>query len=812
MTARIPISAACALAALCLVACLIGPAMAETPEPDFEGFVFALTDDEVRAATTADPETLAETVQALSAIPTRVPGYGGANEAAQYVADRFRKAGLDNVASLTFTATAPVERYARIEVGGATIPMHCFWPNLVRTPTTPPEGVSGPLVYAGPGTLEALSGKPVEDGIVVLDYNSGRNWLNVPALGGKAVILVAPDDTTNLESTAKFLRTPANVPRFLISQEDWATLQPHVGQSATIHARMDWIDTEQANIAGWVRGTGTAPDEFGNALADDVMVLSAYYDSMSVVPALAPGADQSCGIAALIDLAEYFAENPPPRTVLFLATGAHGLFMQGAAEFFDRQLNELGVEPASFIALDLASGSPDLGVYNVGHGYFDAGIAYGLYKLFEPLGSQFTILAHRTALASGLYTMDEYLDKGMDKNPLLSPFVESLTGNGLARAGAHWGYTLPTGLAHEGEVGLLHGRLSYAFVTRGAERPLVDSPLDTADRVDFDNLAAQVRFLRPMLKEILHSRHPVLGFAARIDQIVDWQRQAHRAKVLPPSGTNAGVVSGRVVEFVPKKNYIPDEPKHGALVVVRRENANTYLGVRCEPIQQVRGDDASFRFSNVGRGTENLFSSRPREIDAFVLDPETGAIEFAKDLGRNGELSYPTRLYGQTTPPKVRRTVVVFPCYPVDLFDLFDPRYLQILSSIRVLDATTDTEPESYGFATARPSGNGPEPGAFSYFDPCATLFIQRKEHRSHTFKVLGSAGIFGQRLTLLNATPDDPTGAGFDATQGPIYNTALRAAHDMYYLNEQRLEDLTRTGILAADVDEGAEAIPLVV
>ncbi|MBI4558510.1 MAG: M28 family peptidase [Candidatus Hydrogenedentes bacterium] len=739
--------------------------------------------------------------------------------AAAYIHSEFEAAGLRAVRDMRFTVTSPVEFEGALTGDDVSVRVYGFWPNLVRTVTTPPGGIHGSLLYGGSGTVPELDGKEIEGSIVALEYNSGRNWLNVPALGGRAVLFIEPETTTHYESAAKFLRTPVNVPRFLISRSDWTLIQRTEGEKFTLEGGMSWQDVTETNVIGWVRGTAEEPDPEGRVLADEVVVISAYYDSMSVVPAIAPGAEQACGIAVLLDLARFVAAHPPPRSVLFLATSGHGLFMEGVTAFFDQHRKQLGVVPATFIALDLASTGDKVGAFCGGHAYWDMVLGQRLPNLFEPIGTQLNQIAHRTALTLGKYSQEEYLAKGLDRNPLLSPFVESLSGTSLAKAGVDWGFTLPSRMAHEAETALLFGQLAYAFVTWGAERPLVDSPLDTPERINPENLAAQARFLRPMLMEMLNSRDPVRGFITRIDQIVDWQRQGHRAKVFPPSGINAGEVSGRVVEFVPKKNYIPDEPKDNALVVVRREDENTYLGVRCEPVQRVRtvheGDRevrAYFRFANVARGMTNDFTSRPREIEAYVLDEETGDVTYAKDLGRNGELTYPTRVYGQTAPPAVRRTVVVFRCRAIDLFDTFDPRYMEILSSIRVLDGRTDTEPESWGLAMCPPSGGGGnDPGAARYYDPCATLFVDRRTGRAARIKVLGGAGVFGQRLTLLDATPEVPEGDGIEVSAGTIHHTALRAARDMITLNDFRIERLVNTGILSAGAT-GAADTPKVV
>jgi Zn-dependent M28 family amino/carboxypeptidase len=61
---------------------------------------------------------------------------------------------------------------------------------------------------------------------------------------------------------------------------------------------------------------------------------------MSVVPALAPGAEQASGITALIELARYFRAHPPARTVVFLATSAHHLGLRGIDDFIQRYLRK----------------------------------------------------------------------------------------------------------------------------------------------------------------------------------------------------------------------------------------------------------------------------------------------------------------------------------------------------------------------------------------------------------------------------------------------------------------------------------------
>ena len=63
-----------------------------------------------------------------------------------------------------------------------------------------------------------------------------------------------------------------------------------------------------------------------------MIVIEAYYDAMSVVPALAPGAEMSCSITGLLQLARTFRRHPPARTLVFLATSAHHLALRGISD------------------------------------------------------------------------------------------------------------------------------------------------------------------------------------------------------------------------------------------------------------------------------------------------------------------------------------------------------------------------------------------------------------------------------------------------------------------------------------------------
>ena len=233
--------------------------------------------------------------------------------------------------------------------------------------------------------------------IVLLDFNCTLKWINAAMLGASAVMFIEPEDTIRGEAEAKFLTIPAAIPRFWISREDadnliknylsikhtlkeGETLESLSDQygvlpedikrykynsdetfevagteiyipdggvkrdvSVQLTATMTWENKLGQNISGFLQGVD--PE-----LKGEMVVIQAYFDSMSVVPADAPGADPTCGIAALLEVARVLSmeENRPGRSVLFLATSGHfqGLagmraFMYGVSEDLVKTMYEL---------------------------------------------------------------------------------------------------------------------------------------------------------------------------------------------------------------------------------------------------------------------------------------------------------------------------------------------------------------------------------------------------------------------------------------------------------------------------------------
>ena len=105
-------------------------------------------------------------------------------------------------------------------------------------------------------------------------------------------------------------------------------------------ATMDWEAVEARNIYGWLPGSEAMMPpksrEGDQAWKEQVIVVQAYYDAMSVVPARAPGAENAAGIVALLKLVEALREQRPHYSVLFLATSGHFQGLEGINDFLYR--------------------------------------------------------------------------------------------------------------------------------------------------------------------------------------------------------------------------------------------------------------------------------------------------------------------------------------------------------------------------------------------------------------------------------------------------------------------------------------------
>jgi hypothetical protein len=280
----------------------------------------------------ADPQQFQADLRALTRDDHRLIGTEPNRAAGQYIEQRLREIGLADSDILRLDFLAPTVQIERCEltVGQTTVRLRPMRPNTMVYPTTPAEGISGPLIYVGSGELSEYGSRSAEDAIVVMNYDCFDNWTDAFSMGAKAVIFIGDGSTPALP---KHVSLPANLLRFYIDRDQLQTLDITEDQaSATIHSRVKWQEGVGRNIIAYLPGT----DPVFNLESRDreAVVISAHYDSYGQVPTLSPAARSAANVAGLLQAAEYFKANRPRRDIVLAFFDGYARKLQGAREFY----------------------------------------------------------------------------------------------------------------------------------------------------------------------------------------------------------------------------------------------------------------------------------------------------------------------------------------------------------------------------------------------------------------------------------------------------------------------------------------------
>jgi hypothetical protein len=763
------------VAACPLLLSLSGLARGADPTPEQVKIYTAL-------APRIDARLLRQHVERLASLPSRVTGYEGADSAADYVREQLESYGL-KVAEERFPVSVPVNRSSTLKIlnTGETIRLYAMWPNAVRTSQTPPEGITSPLIYAKQTELVDFNGKKVDGSTVLADFACGTRWLNAPRLGAKAVVFIEPKDLAERgEAETKYLSVPFDIPRFWIGRGDadrlLALLESRPDVRVQIRCKMDWRHRYGRNLIAVLRGSD--PE-----LRKQRIYITAYYDSMSVVPELAPGAEGACGIAAMLELARILTHERPARTVVFLATAGHFEALSGIRSYLGRHLYELergvvrvrrarflGLFPYHkhvrerltinlFTALDLSSKTRRVGVFYKGWYY---NYREDRQREFSDFARKFVENGEKISKALG-WNKDDIVADGV--NPI---------------AGKPWRTFIPGKIALENEAFTLGGGRGVGFVTTDDVRNHVDTPHDQPDTVDFKSLREQVIFLACSYHEILN------------DKKMPLDEEPKFARMRLDGGF--AILRGRVVEFDVREGIIPQKPVRGSLVIVRPGDwAGAKVGkVFRQAFMGVRGDMAMLvgpggEFTFYGMPTINAYGFRKATfLEAFHTDPKTGSVDYAPDLGVQGNKAFSIEVY--MTMGVKEASVVLFPCVSIAIFDIVDPQILLTLPDIHVYDAQTDAEPRAYGYSVPRPEY------FVSYVEDVALVYAKPGSR----VKITMELGPAARRFLLLNSSPQNPEGKGYLADRSKaIAHTPLRVANDMWMLDDMRMKRLARYRIV---------------
>jgi hypothetical protein len=813
------------------------------PEPPEERVKPRVDRRFVDAVETVTEANVKKTVDDLVAFGTRVPGYGAQDQKGrlpyEYVRDRFQELGLENVTVETFTVTVPVDEGATVTVGGSgeTLPIYCLWPNQVKPPALPAAGITGPLVYGGQGHMEELKqpvGPPLGQelkspgAIVLMDFDCGMNYIEVRGLGAQAIIFVdraeaagepetALSPVTRGEAADKFLPVPVDIPRYYAQGATARRLYRLAAagrDTVTLHARMTWKEVEAHNVYGWRYGVKEPMPTMGNEKpkqwAENTVVLESYFDSISVVPRLAPGAENAAGMATLLEAARVLSQHWTPKyTFLFLATDAHFQHLSGINAFLYRHsrqseyfrdrirrkvdgADQVEIDFNLLIALDFSSRNDQVASFSEGtfsnpqwntDNYKKNALAPYAKKLkayYEEVFPEEPADEWEKSYPAKGMTATEFAPTALGK--IGSPRYL----NAITPPKRTWKNYMPVGLGLDSEMVTHVGLQGIALVTPHDVREFVDTPKDDLVRFSVPNVTRQAQTVVALLMKASEDQDFLLRSKLNL------RDQGH-------------TIRGKVVWWDRQLSpQLPRAPVTGAVVTYQQGGAPTSVaGVRSlvTTMSQGRGpDEGKFAFDIKRNQWSNI-------INAYKVTDE-GDIVFAPDMGQEGAKSYPIDVpHGWWEEEMI---AVLFKCRSLSIFDIVDSRRLTVLDTLTVL-AADNAPPQQWGssYVARQATKEGKVVAA-------AVAFVAPDQR----LKLFMSTGIFGIKYLLTNApeylpgrtksileeplaykeitkeVEDMSQGLGYGPETSVIFYPAYKAARDMWVLDDVRMKRLQRFGV----------------
>ena len=267
----------------------------------------------------------------LSSFATRIPGWPEHNQALKELLEKVRAVPGVRVWTHEFPVYVPLTRKAQLTV--TTWPwkgehkVYPVWPALVRTSSTPAEGITGRLIHLGKGKAENFPARSLQGQIAVLEMaGSETAWMTAANLGASAVILLGSEKEDFFDARAHLLPIPVNVPRFYIPEGPLAqSMRDQKIREGTLQASVEWVETPATNIYALVKRPNM--DKPRRALA-----LTVQWDSMGITPDLAPGADAAVDAATALNALRHYAKDPPTVPVIVSFLDAYSLHQRGIRE------------------------------------------------------------------------------------------------------------------------------------------------------------------------------------------------------------------------------------------------------------------------------------------------------------------------------------------------------------------------------------------------------------------------------------------------------------------------------------------------
>lgn len=724
-------------------------------------------------------DNVAAHINVLASYESRVTGYEGCEKAAEYIASVLRSYNV-SVTIQEYNVLVPIDKGSGIVIhyngSSVSIPAYALWPNYIVTSYIPPEKpVRGRLIYVGKGELKDFNGKDIEGSVILMDFNSGSNWKNAMKLGARAVIFLEPDETSYSEAFSKLLLLPVHFPRVYVQRQYASILRDAAakGLEAEVFLNMKWEEVKAKNVIGIVTGSENP---------NDIIIVAAHYDTWSIVPRLAPGADEASSVAGLLELARLFSERRPKYSVWFVALSGHWLALSGAREFvekyfFDEKVLNGELKLWTFIALDFSTGGTKIDLLYAGYFY---GYTGGAITAIE---TRWTRWLEPKILNDILPCLVKATGRDYD------------VASGFLGMYGWWGRIYGPYMLDSEPFAIAHG-LGFALRTVDL-REHWGHPLSR--KVTLLNLKPQLEVALAIIYTLAYE-----GVNMKWDLV-----SPARALYVAGGAEVAGYITiyGKVLMFNYSKGWYDPVPE--SIVVIMRGGPQFDMYPFNDIIVKsdekgefvVHGIGGLFAVSHAGWGGAQIY------VEAYKFDDKTGLITFAPDFGQFGSMQLP--FYYQPDRHPFNVSTVVFECSSIVLFDLVDPinlapkmfmdprfknlhyaAWYSMPSMIQVLD-----------FKSLGPYLNW----GYSYlpFEDIAVVFVPPDTRAAIMYKLTTAYRSVG---VLVNSSGNNPEGEGIkvgEREQLIIPFTVLRFAEEMYLLGSSRYHKLRSKLVISPTVEQ---------
>lgn len=319
-------------------------------------------------AATLGPSPLGENLRQLTdEIGGRVPGTEANRRAVAWGVDVFRRAGVDEVHTETFTMPSSwAEGATRLEILGAS-PFRAHAVSVAWSPPTPPAGIEARVVDLGKAGEAAFAraGAEARGALLLVDTGVLRSWDDLVAeyahappiveravrAGAAGILWVSSREHGLLYRHVKAVATQAApLPQVVVAREDALRVARLLAAGRSVRARL----TLPNRVGGPIEVDNVVAEIRGTDKADEIVILGAHLDSWE----LGSGAlDNGCNAALVVDVARAIraAGLRPRRTLRFILWNGEEQGLLGSWAYVRAHRSELD-RVVAYVNFDGGSG------------------------------------------------------------------------------------------------------------------------------------------------------------------------------------------------------------------------------------------------------------------------------------------------------------------------------------------------------------------------------------------------------------------------------------------------------------------------